>query len=559
MPTADDAITGEIVRNALVVATEEASIVVVRASHSSFIQEGADACAALLDTDANLVALSTATSLMHAASLRCALPALLEDIALADMRPGDAYALNDPYRGGIHANDILVFRPIFGDGRVAYFAGTLIHVADVGGVAAGGLAALATDTFVEGLLLPPVLLARDGEPASDVLRIIARNSRTPDKVVGDVQALVAGTHAIARRVDELHERFGTTTVARVAQEDRADSERRMLDSFAALPAGVYESSFTIDTDGIDDRTYEVHVAVTLTGDGTVDVDLSGTSIQARGAINASVSQTLSGVVYACRCFADPDIAMNEGCFTPLTVHLPRGTLVNPEPPAACGGRLVTVAAVTEAVLAALAQAAPEHAVAASSLIQVFALSGVRDDGAAWLTLLYEFGGLGARAGADGADATGAFFLGGRSVIPQVEPVEAQYPFVVRSARLLADSGGPGQWRGGLGVETVIELLADVQLTVRGDRMGAFPPPGARGGEPGRSGSFVIERANGTVERLPARATGVALACGDRFVMRTSGGGGLGAVADRDVSAVRDDVAAGRVSAIGARDDYGVTP
>ena len=123
---------------------------------------------------------------------------------------------------------------------------------------------------------------------------------------------------------------------------------------------------------------------------------------------------------------------------------------------------------------------------------------------AWLTLLYEFGGLGARAGADGADATGAFFLGGRSVIPQVEPIEAQYPFVVRSARLLADSGGPGEWRGGLGVETVIELLADAQLTVRGDRMGALPPPGARGGEPGRPGSFSIERRR-RHRRTPARA------------------------------------------------------
>src|SRR5439155_134977 len=182
------------------------------------------------------------------------------------------FALNDPYRGGIHANDILVFRPIFADGRVAFFAGTLIHVADVGGVSAAGLAALATDTFVEGLLLPPVRLARGGEPADDVLRIIGRNSRTPDKVRGAVPALI-------------------------------------------------------------------------------------------------------GVVYAVRCFADPTIPMNEGCFRPLEVHLPSGSLVNPDPPAACGGRLVTVAAATEAILQALAQAAPDRAVAASSLIHVFALSG----------------------------------------------------------------------------------------------------------------------------------------------------------------------------------------
>jgi N-methylhydantoinase B len=554
----DDAITGEIVRNGLAVAAEEASIVVVRAGHSSHIQEGADACAAVLDAGGQLVALSTATSLMHAASLRCSLPSLIADFPLTTIVPGDVFALNDPYRGGIHANDILVFRPVFADGRVAFFAGTLIHVADVGGVSAAGLAALATDTFVEGLLLPPVRLMRAGEPADDVLRIIGRNSRTPDKVVGDVQALIAGVNVIARRVEELQDRFGASEVMRFAQQDIDDSERRMRASLAELPPGRYESSFTIDTDGIEARTFEVRVTVTLPGDGSVDVDLAGTSSQALGAINSSVSQTLSGIVYAIRCFADPAIPMNEGCFRPLEVHLPAGSLVNPDPPAACGGRLVTVSAATEAILQALAQAAPDRAVGASALIHVYALSGARPDGSTWLTLLYEFGGLGARAGADGPDATGAFFLGGRSVIPQVEPLEGQYPFVVRSARLLPDSGGPGTWRGGLGVETVIELLADARLTVRGDRIGTFPPPGARGGEPGRSGSFSVERADGRVEALAARQTDVRLGPGDRFVVRTSGGGGLGATRDRDPALVRDDVATGKVSVAGAAADYGVT-
>jgi N-methylhydantoinase B len=555
--TVEDAITGEIVRSGLVVAAEEASIVVVRAGHSAHIQEGADACAAVLDAHGQLVALSTATSLMHAASLRCSLPALVEDFPLSTMVPGDVFALNDPYRGGIHANDILVFRPVFADGRVTFFAGTLIHVADVGGVSAAGLAALATDTFVEGLLRPPVHLARAGAPADDVLRIISRNSRTPDKVVGDVQALVAGANVIARRVEELQARFGADAVQACAQRDIDDSERRMRASLAELPAGRYEGAFTIAGDGVEPRPFEVRVAVTLDGTGAVDVDLAGTSAQAKGAINSSISQTLSGVVYAIRCFADPSIAMNEGCFRPLDVHLPPGSLVNPEPRAACGGPLVTVAAATEAILAALAQARPGGAVAASSLIQVYALSGVHADGSTWLNLLYEFGGLGARAGADGPDATGAFFLGGRSVIPQVEPLEAQYPLVVRSARLLPDSGGPGTWRGGLGVETVIELLADARLTVRGDRLGGDPPPGAHGGEPGRPGSFAVERADGTVEVLRARQTDVHLAPGDRFVLRTSGGGGLGPARERDPDRVRDDVATGRITREGASRDYGV--
>jgi N-methylhydantoinase B len=559
MPNAtavDDAITGEIIRSGLLVAAEEASVVVVRSSHSTFIQEGADACAAILDAAGELVAQSTATSLMHGASLRSSLPSLLHDRPLESMRPGDVFALNDPYRGGIHSNDILVFRPVFADGRVVFFAGTLIHVADLGGNAVAGLASLATDTFAEGLLLPPVHLYRRGEPADDVLGIIARNSRAPDKVMGDVRALVAGVNVIARRVEELLDRFGTATVERLVRDSIDDAERRMRDDLRRLPAGTYHASFQIDGDGVDpDRRFDVKVAVTAR-DGTIDVDFSGTSPQARGTINSSFSQTLSGVVYAVRCFVDPAIPMNEGCFRPLHTRLPAGTLVNPDPPAACGGRIMTVAAGVEAILQALAEARPDHAVGASALIHVFSLSGVDAGGAPWLNLFYEFGGLGARAGSDGPDATGAFFLGGRSVLPQIEPLEAQYPLVVRSSRLWVDSGGPGTWRGGFGVETVIELLTPSVVTVRGARMD-LPPQGSGGGHAGHGGTFAVERLDGTTDVLPAKAAGVEIAAGERFVLRTSGGGGLGPPERRDPERVLADVLAGRVSADGASRDYAV--
>ncbi len=557
-----DAITGEIIRNGLAVAAEEASVVVVRSSHSTFIQEGADACAALLDARGQLVAQSTATSLMHGASLRCSLPSLLEDIAIDSMEPGDVFALNDPYRGGIHANDILVFRPIFAPAsvsstpRVAFFAGTLIHVADLGGSAIAGLAAIATDTFSEGLLLPPVHLARAGAPVDEVLAIIRRNSRAPDKVMGDVQALIAGVNVITRRVDELLARYGADEVERFVTAAIDDAERRVRADLAALGDGTFRGSFTIDGDGVDpEREFGVEVAVGLDR-GSIHVDFTGTSRQARGTINSSFSQTLSGVVYALRCFVDPAIPMNEGCFRPLRTTLPSGTLVNPVAPAACGGRVMTVAAAVEAILDALAAARPDHAVGASSLIHVFTLSGQQDDGTPWLNLFYEFGGLGARVGADGPDATGAFFLGGRSVLPQIEPLEAQYPIIVRSSRLWPDSGGPGRWRGGLGVETVIELLTDAVVTVRGARMD-LPPPGTDGGAPGRGGTFAVERHDGRVEILPAKAVNIELRAGERFVLRTSGGGGLGDPNRRDPEHVRADVRAGRVTREHAERDYGV--
>lgn len=551
----DDAITAEIIRNALGVAVEEASIVVVRSSHSTFIQEGADACSALLDARGQLVAQSTSTSLMHGASLRASLPALIEDHPLDTMRPGDVFALNDPYRGGIHANDILVFRPIFADDRPRWFAGTLIHVADVGGSAVGGLAALANDTFAEGVLLPPVRLYAEGRAQTDVLRILARNSRAPDKVSGDVQALVAGVNTIARRIDELVERYGPDELARFVDDFLDYGERRMREELRLLPDGRYQGSFTIDSDGVSDRTFDVLVTLTV-DDDEIEVDFAGTAEQSAGAINSSFSQTMSGVLYAVRCFVDPTIPMNDGCFRPVRMLLPKGSLVNPNPPAACGGRVVTVAAAVEAILEAMSACRPDHAVAASGLIHVYTISGADPAGGSWLNLFYEFGGIGGRQGSDGPDATGCFFLGGRSVIPQIEPLEAQYPFLVRSSRLLPDSGGPGQFRGGLAVEAEIELLADAEVTVRGDRM-KLPPPGGGGGHPGLAGSWSIRRADGTVEVLAPRQGNVPVAAGEVFVLRTSGGGGLGEPGDRDPDLVRADVREGKVSVEGAARDYGV--
>jgi N-methylhydantoinase B len=217
---------------------------------------------------------------------------------------------------------------------------------------------------------------------------------------------------------------------------------------------------------------------------------------------------------------------------------------------------VTVVAAVEAIVQALSGALPDHAVAASALIQVYTLSGQRAAGEPWLTLGYEFGGIGARTGSDGPDATGPYFLGGRSVIPQIEALEAQLPFVVERCGLVPDSGGAGRWRGGLGLEMAIRLTAPAELTVRGDRL-AIPPPGTDGGGPGGAGSFAIVRGDGSFEALAPRQQQIRVGPGDVMVLRTSGGGGLGSPSRRDREAVLADVAEGRVSAQGAARDYGI--
>src|SRR5437879_1466661 len=196
-----DDLTAEILRNALCVAAEEASIVVVRSAYSTFIVEGADAAAAILDVRGRLVAHSLSTAIIQCASLRSALPYVLRQFPPETMSPGDVFLLNDVYQGGIHANDLLIFRPVFVDGEPAYFTGTLIHVADLSGISAGGMASDATDVFLEGVQLPPVRIATAEGLVDDLVRVLAANSRTPDKLVGDLRALIAGANVAARRLD----------------------------------------------------------------------------------------------------------------------------------------------------------------------------------------------------------------------------------------------------------------------------------------------------------------------------------------------------------------------
>jgi N-methylhydantoinase B len=548
----------EILRHALRIAAEEASIVVVKSAHSAMIVEGADACAGILDRDARLVALSTATNLMHASSLRCSLPAVIEDHPIDEMKPGDVFVMNDCFRGGIHANDLIFFRPVFMEGSVAWFTGTLIHVADLGGSSAGGIVPSATDVFAEGLQLPPVRLYDAGEPVSDIHRLLALNSRTPERVMGDVQALVAGCHVAAQRMEMLAERYGPEVLRQGVYSYIEGAERRMRAELSALQPGVYRGAYTIDDDGLEfDRSPIVRVEVTVGNGDSIRLDFSETDSQALGAINAGASQALTGALYAVRCFVDPSIPMNEGCYTPVETIFKPGTLLDPTPPAACGGRVVAVTAVCEAVVEALSQARPDHATAASSVIHPFTLAAPSKL-EPWLLLSYEYGGLGARRGSDGPSATGSFFLGGRNVVPQVEPLEARLPLVFETQKLIPDSGGPGRWRGGLGVETRIKLLADAEFAIRAERV-RLPPRGREGGGDGRPGDQFALESNGTRRDLPAKSANQRLFEGETVVVTTSGGGGLGKPAERDPESLAADLAEGFVSPEAARNDYGVEP
>ncbi|WP_238008340.1 hydantoinase B/oxoprolinase family protein [Dactylosporangium sp. AC04546] len=550
-----DDLTADVLRNALLVAAEEASIVVIRSAYSTFIVEGSDASAAILDRDGRLISQSVATTLMNSMALSVALPSVLADFPLADMRPGDVFALNDAYRGGIHTNDILVFRPIFVGDAVEYFAGTLIHVSDLGGTSAGGMAALASDIFAEGLQLPPVRIATAAGLDPTIERLLRLNSRTPDSVVGDVRALIAGANAAARRVDELVAQYGAGALRQRIDDYLDYTEARTRLALQSLRPGTYRAEYAIDDDGIhlDAPPLVVRVAVTVGTDG-VGVDFTGTDRQVPAAVNSSLSQSLAGAVFALRCFVDPTLPMNAGGLRPFSLHFPPGSLLNAQSPYPCGGRFLPVYAAIEAILQALSEATPERAIAASGILQPFSIAS--RSAPYWIHLAYDFGGVGARTGGDGPDATGVHFGVGRNSIPQAEPVEIRCPLIVEQVEFIPDSGGPGRWRGGLGTRTTFRLLADADITTRGDRLSAAPP-GRSGGGPGRLGGFYRRTQDGRLERLPAKNNNVVFRAGEAFIVETTGGGGLGDPRERDVAAVTRDVEDGRVTAAAAEVAYGV--
>ncbi|NBE96698.1 hydantoinase B/oxoprolinase family protein [Nonomuraea sp. KC401] len=548
-----DPLTAEVLRNALVVAAEEASIVVVRAAYSTFIVEGSDASAAVLDAGGRLIAQSMATTLMNSMALRTALPELVKDFPLETMRPGEVYALNDAYRGGVHTNDLLVYRPVFVHDVPAYFTATMIHVSDLGGLSAGGMAPLATDIFLEGLRLPPVRLATEVgiDPAMEA--VLKANSRTPDKVMGDVRALVAGTAVAAARLERLIGEYGEQGLADGVDAYLDHTEAVTRAALAELPRGRFEASYPIDDDGMNpEKPHLVRVAVTL-GFQRAVLDFAGTGPQVPAAINASASQSLAAAVFALRCFLDPSIPMNDGCLRAIDVRLPEGSLLNARSPYPCGGRYVPIYAAMEAVFQAMSDAVPERAIAASGILQPFSIAAV--DAPYWIHLSYDFGGVGARQDLDGPDATGVHFGIGRNSVPQAEPVESRCPLIVESVETIPDSGGPGRHRGGLGSRTVYRFLAGCHVTTRGDRL-RLAPPGRDGGLPGRLGGFFKRHRDGTVERLASKVNNVRFAAGEAFIVETTGGGGIGPPGERDRQAILGDLEAGRVTPRGAAEDYG---
>jgi N-methylhydantoinase B len=550
-----DPITVEVVRHKLEGIANEMESTLLRSSFSPIVKEGLDASAALFTIAGETLAQACAVPI-HLATLIPIVETMLRSFPLETMAEGDVYIMNDPYLGGTHLPDIALVMPVFHDGRPIALSATMTHHQDVGGMTPGSVPTNATEIFQEGLRIPPLKLRDAGRMNETLVAMIRLNVRIPDTVMGDLNAQIAGCQIGARRLGDVARTYGTQSLHDIFAVLLDRSEAMTRDALRQIPPGTYRYHDFLDNDGIElERRIRIEVAVTIR-DGAFHCDFTGTSRQLKGPFNVVRSGSQAAAYFAVRALTDPTIPTNAGCFRPVTLTLPKGTLVNPEEPAPVGSRTATIKRITGCILGAFKDTMPDKVPADSAgELLTLAFGGRKPDGRGnFVVGELIAGGSGGSRAADGADvvetdATNCMNL-------PAEALEMEAPLRITRMALRPDSGGPGAHRGGLGIVKEFEVLdAETTFTHRGERH-FCAAAGAQGGGGGAVAVSVIRRADGRVETIPSKLV-TTLKPGDRVTVETAGGGGFGDPRQRDRSLVAEDIANGKISANAAREIYGL--
>jgi N-methylhydantoinase B len=549
---AHDPVRLELVKNAIGSIVDEMVLTVIRIAYSSIMRDTMDLSSAFCDRQGRMIAQGLSVAL-HLGSIPDAMERVREKYG-DTLAPGDIVVLNDPYQGGMHLPDIFMFKPVFVGERLLGYAVVVAHHNDIGGRVPGSSAADSTEIFQEGLRIPVLKLYERGAVNQTLVDLIAINVRIPDVVLGDLQAQVAACGIAERGMNELAARYGAERLERHFDELLDYSEREARRTVRSIPPGTYRFVDYLDDDGVNmDSPVRIAVAVHVAGD-ELSVDLEGTSPQVRGAINSTLSFAKSAVYFAVRSVMDSDAPNNAGFFRPIHVKAPLGCLVNPRPPAAVAARGISGFRLIDAMFGALAQAIPERVRAAGEGGTTSYSFGCYDaDGRFSLfreAIMGAWGGGCRREGIDGI-ANGAANISNAPI----EMVENQAPIRVERYELVPDSGGAGEWRGGMSVLRQLRFLGErATLQLRADRR-RHSPYGLMGGRDGATSNNLLDDGK-SWSQLPTKFTRP-LAKGEAMRHTTAGAGGYGDPRRRDPELVLADVIDGKVTAEGAERDYGV--
>ncbi|MWG36294.1 hydantoinase B/oxoprolinase family protein [Halomarina oriensis] len=477
-----------------------------------------------------------------------------------DLEEGDVVATNDPYScaGAVsHTPDMLLLRPIFYEGERVGFGSQWGNLMDVGGKTPGSMPVQATTVFEEGIRLPPVKLYKAGELDEELLASFAHNTRLPDHAEADIKALAAGTAVAEERVQELCERFGTETYLESCDAILDRTRDGMVDLIREfVPEGErYTFEDYVDDDGMGNGPIKLHLEIYREGD-TVHLDWTGTDAQVPGTVNFLLNEKMFKMftgVFLIMAF-DPLLTFNDGYYDLFEVTLPEGTVVQPEYPAALGNRLPMMARQFDVLQATFSKLIDQFSVAGSyGTSPNLVYAGTDSEGNQFQMLEILYGGIPARPGGDGLDGHSWWPL--FRTVP-AEYQEAYYPLSIEEYSTRADTGGPGEFRGGHGITKVFTFEEDGAITFQDDRAHTYPW-GVDGGTHGERSEKTLIRTDGTEEDLPSKVENEPVSAGDRLVFRTAGGGGLGDPLTRAPEVVAREVRRGLVSEPAATESYGV--
>jgi N-methylhydantoinase B len=551
-----DAITIQVLRNKIASLVDEMHYHFYRSGYSTIIRESRDFSCVILDRDGRLIV--APAMFFHAPVYRHLVGRILElygghgrDRTIAE---GDVFVSNHPYEGGLpHVSDMAFVAPVFADEDIVAFAGSIAHKADVGGAVAGSTSANATEMFQEGLLLPPIKIVAAGVTQTDIEHIILCNSRQPALMRGDIHAQIAVTQMGAARIKELCGRFGAHTVTGAFAAILKGAADELRAAIARLPEGESSAEGLLDSDGVVvDKPVKLAVTITIK-DGLAHFDFSNSDPQARGPVNLRPSMVEACVFYSLIGCLGPNLHFNDGMRDTVRLTYTPRTVTNAEPPAPVSNYQMVNLKLVDVILEALAQFHPARAIANAGSSSALTISWAKSR-PGQSTMQYEIMGsaYGGGMGHDGASAT-ATHLSNLHITP-IEILESEFPCRITRFELLPDSGGAGEWRGGLSLVREYELLEDATIIRRYDKS-RFPPGGIDGGKPGRGARFVLRP--GTAQEFVTPSSGrYELHAGERFLLQSAGGGGCGDPRARDRAALARDIAEGYVSTDAAKTDYG---
>ena len=572
-----DPIKFEVIRNALVEATEEMAIALRRSAYSTNIKTRADFSCAFFDRQLQPVA-QAFTQPVHLGSLTEFVPRVIREYGPENLEPGDAILSNHPYLGGVHLNDITLISPVYHHspctvypdgslgtsvqvsdereqrkGELFGYVANLAHHVDVGGGAPASIGAF-REVYQEGIIIPPVKLVRRGEIVPDIFRLVLGQIRSKHETAGDFRAQVAANNTGVRRLNALLNRMGSETVAFYVDELLDYTERRTRAELSKLPKGVFAADGYVDNDGFTDEPVHLVAKMEIDDDGVL-FDLTGSDPQRRAPVNSTYAQTYSACAYVLKSLLDPDIPVNAGFYRLVHIVAPTGTVVNCTSPAPVVGGWETQVRLSDILLKALAPVLPDRIPAGSKAMMAQVGFGATHPRTGELYAFYETlaGGYGGRAASDGPDAVQCH--GQNTENAPIEETEINYPVRINRYELVDDSDGAGKHRGGLGLRRDYFFDHEASFTILADR-DRWGPWGLFGGHPGKVATYVLNPDTEAV-KLGSKVT-VQLKPGDVVSLRTCGGGGYGPPEARDPELVLRDVRNGKVSPARAKEIYGVS-